>query len=144
MDASSIVGTWLLESMERRYADGGTARPLGEAPVGRLTYTSDGYMQAILMPGGRTRFDSGDIYGTPEERVEGANHFVSYAGRYELRGDVVHHYPDVSFFPNWEGAELRRKVELDGDRMVLSTEPEKAGGGVSAAFLVWKRRTEGN
>ena len=98
-------------------------------------------MQAILMPGGRPAFDSGDIYGTPDERLRAAAQFVSYAGRYERRGDAVLHYPDASFFPNWVGRELRRKIDLAGNRMTLSTDPEKAGGGESAGVLVWERQT---
>ena len=127
--------------MERHGSDGTITHPLGLAPVGRLTYTSDGYMQAILMPGGRPAFDSGDIYGTPDERLRAAARFVSYAGRYERRGDTVLHYPDASFFPNWVGRELRRKIDLADNRMTLSTDPEKAGGGESAGVLVWERQT---
>ncbi len=138
--ADGIVGTWELVSVERRAEDGTVSHPLGDAPVGRLTYTQDGYMQAILMPGGRAPFESGDVYGTPEERQRGGEHFVAYAGRYELRGDTVFHYPDASYFPNWVGQELSRTVDLDGDRMILATKAEKAGGSPSAAHLVWQRR----
>ena len=87
---------------------------------------------AILMPGDRAMFESGDIYGTAEERQRGAENFVAYAGRYEQRGGTVFHYPDASYFPNWVGQELSRTVDLDGDRMTLATKPEKAGGGESA------------
>ena len=138
--ADSLVGTWELVSVERRAVDGAVTHPLGSAPVGRLTYTDDGYMQAILMPGDRAAFESGDIYGTPEERQRGAEHFVAYAGRYEKRGDTVFHYPDASYFPNWVGQELSRIIDLNGDRLILATKPEKAGGGDSAAHLVWQRR----
>jgi hypothetical protein len=138
--ADSIVGTWELVSVERRASDGTVSHVLGEAPVGRLTYTDDGYMQAILMPGDRAMFESGDIYGTPEERQRGAENFVAYAGRYEQRGVTVFHYPDASYFPNWVGQELSRTVDLDGDHMTLATKPEKAGGGESAAHLIWQRR----
>lgn len=138
--ADEIVGTWELVTMERRTGDGAISYPMGDAPVGRLTYTADGYMQAILMPGGRAPFESGDLYGTPEERLRGADHLVAYAGRYAVRNDKVFHYPDVSYFPNWIGQELWRNVELRGDRLTLATQPEKAGGGDSVGILVWQRR----
>ena len=138
--ADNIVGTWELVSVERRAGDGTITHPLGDAPVGRLTYTDEGYMQAILMPGDRAAFESGDIYGTPEERQRGAENFVAYAGRYEQRGNSVFHYPDASYFPNWVGQELSRTIDRNGDRMTLATEPEKAGGDDSAAVLVWQRR----
>lgn len=139
MAGEPIVGTWTLETVERVYDDGRVVRPLGDSPVGRLTYTSDGYMQAILMPGGRRRFESGNVYGTAAEREEGARHFMSYAGRYVRRGNVVLHYPDASFYPNWVGQELQRSLSLNGDTMVLSTEPAKTEEGVSKGVLVWKR-----
>jgi len=139
--AEPLVGTWKLVSVERHGPGGAITRPMGEAPSGFLTYTADGYMQAILMPGGRQAFDSGDIYGTADERLRAASHFVAYAGRYERRDDVVVHFPESSFFPNWVGRELRRKIDLAGNRMTLSTEPEKAGGGESAGVLVWERQT---
>ena len=72
--AENIVGTWKLVLVERRADDGTFSQPLGETPVGRLTYTNDGYMQAILMPGNRAAFDSCDLYGTSEERQRGAEH----------------------------------------------------------------------
>ncbi|MDA0368561.1 MAG: lipocalin-like domain-containing protein [Proteobacteria bacterium] len=141
MIAEAIVGTWALVSVERRFSDGRVTQPMGDAPVGRLTYTADGYMQAILMPGGRQAFESGDVYGTPEERMRGAAQFVSYAGRYEWRDGTLYHHPEASFFPNWVGKELRRKIELTGNRMTLSTDPEIAGGGESAGVLVWEKQT---
>ena len=138
--AENIVGTWKLVSVERGADDGTFSQPSDETPVGRLTYTNDGYMQAILMPGNRAAFDSCDLYGTSEERQRGAEHLVAYAGRYELCGDTVFHYPDASYFPNWVGQELSRSVDLNGDRMTLTTKLEKAGGRDSAANLVWQRR----
>lgn len=144
MTAEPIVGTWTLESVERVYDDGRIAHPLGDSPVGRLTYTSDGYMHAILMPGGRRPFESGNVYGTAAEREEGSRQFMSYAGRYVRRGDVVLHYPEASFYPNWIGQELRRDLLLSGDTMVLSTEPTEMEDGISKGVLVWKRRIGSN
>ena len=92
------------------------------------------------MPDKRAAFDSCDIYGTSEEQQRGAEHLVLYAGRYEQCGDTVFHYLEASYFPNWVGQDLSRSVDLNGDRMTLTTKLEKAGGGDSAANLVWQRR----
>lgn len=44
---------------------------------------------------------------------------MAYAGTYEIDGNSVVHYVDISLFPNWIGGEQRRIARLDGDRLAL-------------------------
>src|ERR671917_1797615 len=88
----------------------------------------------------RARFAAGDLPGgSAEERARAAETFVSYCGRYELRGQTVVHFVELSLFPNWVGAEQERLVEVAGDRLTLSTRPMVLGGVLRTAILTWER-----
>ena len=112
---------------------------MGEQPEGRLTYTGDGYMNALMMPAGRAPFASGDVFGTDEERQGASQHFVAYCGPFEIRDDIVLHRPDLSFFPNWVGQAMERKAKLEGNRLTLTSEDQVRSGRQSTAVIVWER-----
>jgi hypothetical protein len=44
-----FVGVWKLVSFEQRTTAGEVTHPMGQKPVGRLTYDSSGHMTAQLM-----------------------------------------------------------------------------------------------
>ncbi len=112
---------------------------MGKQPQGRLTYTAEGYMHALMMPDGRAKFPSGDVFGTDEELLAAGNHFVAYCGRFEIKGDTIFHHADLSFFPNWVGQAMERKAKLDGNRLTLTSENQVRGGRKSTAVIVWER-----
>jgi Lipocalin-like domain len=50
----------------------------------------------------------------------------------------------VSFFPNWLGQRQVRLVEINGERLQLSTDgPQRVNGPLKPATLTW-HRAEGN
>ncbi len=118
---------------------GASAEVMGKHPEGRLTYTDDGYMHALMMPEGRAKFPSGDVFGTDEELRAAANHFVAYCGRFEIKDDAILHHPDLSFFPNWVGKDMVRKATFDGNRLTLTSEQQVRSGRESTAVIVWER-----
>jgi hypothetical protein len=88
----------------------------------------------------RETFGAGDLLGgTAEEKAKAAEEYVSYCGRYEFEGETVIHHVELSLFPNWVGADQERLVEIDGDRLTLSTRPLLLDGIEQTAYLVWKR-----
>ena len=134
-----LVGTWCLVSCEVRDDAGRVSHPWGPDAVGYLLYTADGHVAVNLMSAGRPRFAGDDIKGgTAAEKVLAAETYAAYCGTYELRGDVVVHRIEVSFFPNWIG-EQERLVELAGDRLTLGTRPLPVGGREQTFRLVWER-----
>lgn len=140
MAQNPFVGTWRLLSCEIRRADGQVSYPFGQDLGGYILYSQDGYMSVALMSANRPQFAAGDIRGgTTEEKVAAADTYVSYCGRYEIQGDRVIHHIEVSFFPNWVGADQERFFNLDGDTLSLSTPPTLIGGIQQTAYLVWKR-----
>ncbi len=136
-----LIGTWRLLSWENRsLAGGGVSHPLGEDAVGYIMYGRDGYMSVAIMRPDRARFAAGDLLGgSAEERARAAETYVSYCGRYEFRGDTVVHRVELSLFPDWVGIEQERLVEVEGDRLTLSTRPILLGGGQRTAHLIWER-----
>ncbi|MCH8183717.1 MAG: lipocalin-like domain-containing protein [Proteobacteria bacterium] len=118
---------------------GDSAEVLGKTPEGRLTYTGEGYMHVLMMPDGRAEFPSGDVFGTDEELLAAAGHFVAYCGRFEVKDDTILHHADLSFFPNWVGKAMVRKAKLEGNRLTLTSEKQVRGGRESTAVIVWDR-----
>ncbi len=141
MASNPLVGTWRLVSWENRsVGDGEVSHPLGKDAVGYIMYGPDGYMSVAIMRPDRARFAAGDLLGgTVEERARAAETYVSYCGRYEFRGDTVVHRVELSLFPDWVGIEQERLVEVEGDRLTLSTRPILLGGGQRTAHLIWER-----
>jgi len=140
MDSNALVGTWALESLEVVDATGALDHPFGRWPVGYIMYSPDGYMAVAFMSPGRTPFAAADILGgTPDEKCAAIGTYISYCGRYEVKGDRVYHHIELSLFPNWAGVTQERIVSLDGDTLRISTPPQLIKGKVQTAHLVWKR-----
>ncbi len=140
MTSNPLIGTWRLISWENRSVAGQVSYPLGKDAVGYIMYNPDGYMYVAIMRPHRVKFTAGDLLGgSPEEKVQAAETYVSYCGRYEFRGDSVIHHVDLSLVPNWVGVDQERLVELTGNRLTLSTRPILLGGRQQTAHLIWER-----
>jgi hypothetical protein len=140
MTENPLVGAWRLLSCEFRGADGQIRYPFGRDLAGYILYGQDGYMSVAIMGGDRPTFAAGDIRdGTVEEKVAASDTYISYCGRYDIQGDRVIHHIEVSFFPNWVGADQERFFELDGDQLSLRTPLLLVNGVQQAGYLVWKR-----
>ncbi len=140
MAPNPLIGTWRLISWENRSVDGQISYPLGKDAVGYIMYGPDGYMFVAIMRPDRLKFAAGDLLsGSPEEREQAAETYVSYCGKYEFRGDTVVHHVELSLFPNWVGVEQERLVEVRGNRLMLSTRPILLGGMQRTAHLIWER-----
>ncbi|MDQ3808803.1 MAG: lipocalin-like domain-containing protein [Chloroflexota bacterium] len=134
-----VVGTWRLLRWEARAADGSVSYPLGVDAVGYLTYSPDGYVFVAIVRANRPRYATNDLLGgTPAEKAEAAGSCVTYCGRYHLRQGRVIHHVELSLFPNWSGLDQERFVELDGNRLTITTAPI-AIGGTTTSRLVWER-----
>jgi Lipocalin-like domain len=143
MNASDLVGTWSLVSFVACRTDGGETRePWGQTPAGRLIYTADGHVAAVLTKPDRTRFVSEDpTGGTLDEIKEAFEGLEAYAGRYEFdeTASAVRHYTDVARLPNWQGASVQRYVDLHENELTLRTAPMTTRGVEVVLTLVWRR-----
>lgn len=99
--AGSLVGAWRL--IEWTF---GGEHPLGADAVGRLLYSGDGYMAALLA------------------RADGFSDALAYSGTWESRGseEVVHHV-SLSTRGSFVRRKLVRAVSWEGSDLVLTTPP---------------------
>jgi hypothetical protein len=133
-----LVGTWKLLSASSTTSSGERGEtPYGPDPVGFLTYTGDGRVTAMISYGGRKSLSFGG--GTVEEQAEAFKTFLAYAGRYILSGDKVTHHIEVSSIPNYMGKDLVRRIEFEGDQIVLVTPPTPVNGKIQTVKLIWQR-----
>jgi hypothetical protein len=135
---AALIGAWALETFVTDEPKGGERPRFGPNPVGYLIYTADGHMSATLMGAHRAPLPAPD--GSAARHVEvtsSLGNFLSYAGRYEIRGNHVFHHVEVSVFTNLVGTTLERRFALDGDTLTIGTLPPEIWG--SSNRLVWKR-----
>ncbi|OUL28308.1 lipocalin-like domain-containing protein [Nostoc sp. 106C] len=137
---NNLVGTWKLLSCETRTANGQIFYPLGDNPSGYIIYTDNGYVSVAMMRANRPQFQAGDIAaGTVEEKVAAADSYISYCGTYEFQADKVIHHVEVSFFPNWVGANQVRFAQFNGEQLTLRTPPILVNGIEIVGNLIWQR-----
>jgi hypothetical protein len=139
-----LIGAWTLTSyVERDIETGVENRPLGERPLGLILYTPDGYMSAQLQRPERPPFAEGDLlHATPEEYAAAGSSYIAYSGRFfvDEGNQLLSHEMAVSFFPNWFGQRQVRLVEVNGERLQLSTDgPQRFNGARKTAMLTWRR-----
>ena len=99
----ALIGTWRLTSFPITDQDGNVTGSFSAQPAGKLTYTPQGDMWALVA-------DETD----PDK--------IWYTGTLEVRAraqEVVHHV-QYSSIPQFEGTNLVRHYSLRGDRLVLS------------------------
>jgi len=140
--SQALVGTWKLESATITTEQGEVRNSWGEHPIGFLTYTEQGRMSAILTVDGRKPLTVSDFISAPaNERAEAFATMTAYAGRYTFDGKEVTHHVEAASMPNDVGAELKRLVTLDRDRLVLLVAKPYLRGGimVRSQQLVWRR-----
>jgi hypothetical protein len=137
-----FVGTWRLVSFVGHRADGGEATDFGRSPRGCLMYTKGGRMSVHITHSDRTPFKSGDPFrASLEELKEAFDRYFGYFGTYtvdESAGTVTHHVEGASY-PNYVGKDQRRSFTWQGNRLVLSTPPERAGGADATYVATWER-----
>jgi hypothetical protein len=135
-----LVGSWELDSLYRQRSDGSREMLYGERPAGRLTYTADGVVHAILVSEDRPRPPSAEI--PDADKVSLFQTVVAYSGTYRLEGDQVIHTVDVSWNQNWTGTDLVRFYEFRNGVLRILTAPmtDPLDGSTNTYVLEWRKR----
>jgi hypothetical protein len=137
-NAAAVVGAWKLESFVIDSSTEVEKPRFGLDPVGYLIYTASGRMSATLMATHRAKLESPKgATSTFDELTQSLANFLSYAGKYEIRGNRVFHHIDVSVFTNLVGTTLEREFTLSGDTLTIRTLPPEIWG--TSNRLVWRR-----
>ena len=140
MTTNPLVGTWKLVSFEVKGPDGRVHYPLGAEPVGYIAYSEDGRMHVAMMKANRHKISADMLsLASTEEKAIAAATFVSYCGRYEIKGDKVIHHVEISLDPNMTGEPVERFMQLSGRRLTLSMPPFPIFGETHTGRLVWER-----
>jgi len=136
-----FVGVWKLISFEQRTTAGEVSHPMGQKPVGRLTYDASGHMSAQLMLPDRPKFEApSKVRGSAEQKIAAFDGYTAYYGTYtvdEAHRTVIHHV-EASLYPNWVGTEQRRLFEFSDGKLILRA-VNGAGGPGTESRLVWER-----
>ncbi len=115
--------------------------PYGENPIGYLLYSQDDYMSVHIMRSNRNPCGSSNYSNiSHHEKIEIAENYGGYFGKYDICNDAVVHYPEVSSFPNFVHVPLTRQFQLQGDELILEyLSPEDEYDEKINLQLAWKR-----
>src|ERR1700733_1822599 len=139
---ADLTGAWSLESFTDTVGDGEVEHPLGFNPKGLLIYTAGGSMSALLMRGDSSLSQVAENdAGTEVERHSEHGGFIGYSGEYHFdeATAIVYHTPSVSFDPRLIGQRLKRKVDLNGDRLTLTVVASWTPSNLTKSTLGWLR-----
>src|SRR6266481_3925932 len=99
--SEKLIGTWKLVSAKITTDKGEVRDSWGPNPVGFLTYTADGRMNAILTFSNRPPLSVSDFISAPaEERAAAFASMTAYAGKFDVSGGKVSHHVEVASMPN--------------------------------------------
>ena len=109
-------------------ANGATMpEPYGGKGIGRVTFTADGRMQAVVCDG-RKELPPGM-----------ARDYSSYAGNYTFDGSKLVTRVDAASDPSRVGGDQVRGVRFDGELVVLTPPPREKGGAQEHRELTWQK-----
>lgn len=138
----SVAGTWRLVSFQSETSDGKVTDLYGSPPLGQLIYDASGHMSVHLLKPDLPKCGTLDRRVCPDRQARSAfDNYLGYWGRYQIdqRKGTVTHIVDGASVPDWVGTSQERFFKLSGNRLTLTTPPQKVGGVDSVQRLVWVR-----
>lgn len=140
--SQDLVGSWRLISSEGHSSNGSIVYDQGETPTGRVMFDANGRLSLHLTDPNRNNFASGDfLRPTPDELVEAFTGYFGYFGSYSVDEDagVVTFHVEGAAYPNYVGTDQKRFYKIEGNRLILRTPPERAGGADVTYYVTWER-----
>jgi Lipocalin-like domain len=132
-----IIGTWVAVSQYVEQ-DGKRIEPFGADPKGMVVYDPNGRFILVLQRATLPKFASNNrMTGTADENRAIVQGTIAYFGRYsvdENERKINLHY-DGSTFPNWDGQDQTRLVEISGDELKIISPVSAVGGGTVHLLL---------
>ena len=137
IDQTALVGSWRLDAFELQGTDGIISHPYGEDLTGYLFYNAEGFMSAAFMNAERGRVSDGELGAAAT--ASSYDQFMAYSGPYQVMGDKIRHFVEVSSLEVWTGTFQERWFKIDGDRLELLTAALAVGSDAPVGRLVWTR-----
>jgi len=115
--AKNIVGTWTLVAADIQRV-GYRVQVFGSNPIGRLMFGSDGHYTLIFLRRDLPKIASYDRTSeTADESQAIVQGSIAHFGTYMVDGDFLIFRIEGGTFPNWTGADQRRKFTLVEDEL---------------------------
>ena len=141
-----LVGTWRLISIETLRKDGQVIYPFyGKHPEGLLMYDRSGWMSVQIVsdpkPTAPLASSRESFLAAPAaEKVSAVDGYYAYFGTWTLdpSGATVTHHIRQSLYPGERGEEGVRRLELQGNRLILAAKSQEMGEDHERR-LVWER-----
>ena len=94
-------------------------------------------MSAAFMNAERGRIPDGEL--SEAAKASTYDQFMAYSGPFEVTGDRIRHFVEVSSLEVWTGTIQERWFKIDGDRLELLTQALSVGSDAPVGRLVWTR-----
>lgn len=125
------MGTWTAVS---QYVDqdGKKLEPFGPNPKGVVVYDAGGRFVLVLQRATLPKYASNNrLTGTAEENKAIVQGSIAYFGRYSVdeRERKINLHYEGSTYPNWDGEDQSRLIEMAGDEMQIISPASAVGGG---------------
>jgi hypothetical protein len=132
-----IVGTWIAVS---QYVDqdGKKLEPFGAQPKGIVVYDPNGHFVLVLQRATLPKFASNNrLAGTPDENRAIFQGSIAYFGTYSVdeKARKINLHYGGSTYPNWDGEDQIRLVEISGDELGIISPVSAVGGGTVHLLL---------
>jgi hypothetical protein len=136
---AELAGTYRLVSTTARILETGQEEKYTDE-TGYISYGKDGRMFVLLVRGKRPRPESLENM-TDQQRADLFRTVTAYSGRYTFDGKTVKHHIDISWNEVFTGTTLRRDIERDGDKIMLTTPASRRSkdGKMSVRTLVFEK-----
>jgi hypothetical protein len=136
-----LAGAWTLVSWEQTNADGSKLQQFGKNPKGVAFFDMAGHYIISVMRSDRANFQIDSFAQlaqiSAEEAKATALGTITYFGRYSVnetdRAMTIH--VEASSFPNWNGTDQDRILEIIQDQLKLTVRPPRGG----LVDVLWKR-----
>lgn len=137
----ALIGIWKLVSWQVIGENEEPQNVFGSKPKGYLILTREGRSMALCVADDR-KGGMGDT-----ERAALHKSMLAYTGTYRVEGHDFITTVDVSWNEDWTGTEQRRHFRIEGDRLLIDTEPGPSivfPGKTDYRRLVWERDPRGD
>lgn len=142
---NELIGSWNLLSYIEVPLDGvDSLFPLGKSPKGTMFYTSDNKISLQISAEEREQFADDDRFSTDIlSLASSARTYIAFSGTYRIQSKlpIISYRITTSLFPNWEGKDIDRSFDLEGDVLYVKTvKPILSNGVLVNAYMTWQRQ----